>query len=121
MCWKCSITDQHVYDLVTEGEERLGDRQADPAVAAGHEHRARLCLLVVDHVGDASDYPWVATNAARSVVLEPEPDLQPYLEVLDLADLDLPAHLGHLEPVDVSQRRAGPANGVADGLVDPVR
>jgi hypothetical protein len=21
MCWKCSITDQHVYDLVVEGEE----------------------------------------------------------------------------------------------------
>src|SRR3954469_16955985 len=56
-----------------------------------------------------------------SVVLETEPDLEPDLEVLDGAVLDLAAHLRHLEPVHVAQGEGGPLDGVADGLVDAVR
>ena len=44
----------------------------------------------------------------------------PDLEVLDGAVLDLAAHLGHLEPVDVAQGAGGPLDAVADGLVDAV-
>src|SRR5512133_3480897 len=67
------------------------------------------------------EYGQTPCRQGRSVVLEPKPDLQSDLEVLDVAVLDLSAHLGHLEPVDVAQRRAGPPDGVADGLLDPVR
>src|SRR5690606_3690360 len=50
----------------------------------------------------------------------PEADLQTHLPVLDLPLLDLPAHLGHLEPVQVAQGFRGPADAVADGLIDAV-
>src|SRR5205085_12517094 len=49
------------------------------------------------------------------------PDLDPHLEVLDGAVLDLAAHLGDLEPVHVAQRLGGALDAVPDGLVDPVR
>src|SRR4051794_21699992 len=59
----------------------------------------------------------VTAPTLASFVLEPETDLHPDLEVLDVAVLDLPSDLRHLEPVDMSQGRAGAAYGVADGLV----
>ena len=49
-------------DLVALRQERLGDRAADAAVAAGHQHGPGCCLLVVAHAGDASDYPPVAES-----------------------------------------------------------
>src|SRR4029077_10421628 len=51
-------------------------------------------------------------------VLDAEADLQADLEVLDLALDDLATHLGHLEPVQVAQRRRRTADGIADRGVD---
>src|SRR3954453_10849864 len=62
----------------------------------------------------------VTAPTLASFVLEPETDLHPDLEVLDVAVLDLPSDLRHLEPVDMPQGGAGTAYGVADGIVDAV-
>ena len=55
------------------------------------------------------------------VVLQAEAQLEPDLEVLDLVVDDMAADLGDLEPVEVTQRAAGPLDGVADGVVDALR
>src|SRR3954454_19574057 len=70
--------------------------------------------------GTHASQEWAGRGRDTSVVLEAEADLEPDLEVLHVAVLDLSAHLGDLEPVDVTQGRAGPPYGVADGLVDAV-
>ena len=54
------------------------------------------------------------------LVLEAEADLDPDLEVLDLAVLDLATDLGDLEPVTVPQRLGGPLHAVVDRLLEPL-
>src|SRR5690606_36543260 len=54
-------------------------------------------------------------------VFEAEADLQADLEVGHLPVLDLAAYFGNLEPVEVAQGLRGPADAVADGLVDALR
>ena len=57
-------------------------------------------------------------STGGSVVLETEAHLHADLEVLDVAVLDLAAHLGDLEPVDVTQGAGRSGDAVPDGLVD---
>src|SRR5690349_2278423 len=49
-------------------------------------------------------------------VVQPEPDLQGDLEVLDAAVGDVAPDLGDLEPAEVAKRLVRPPDGVADGL-----
>jgi hypothetical protein len=65
--------------------------------------------------------PGSAAHRGMSIVLEPEPDLHPDLEVGQLVVLHRPSDLGDLEPVDVAQRPGGSADPVADRLVHTVR
>src|SRR5919108_6605678 len=58
---------------------------------------------------------------SAAVLLEPEADLQPDLEVLDVAVHDVAADLGDLEPVEVAQGAARARDRVADRRVDAVR
>src|SRR5947209_8085653 len=51
-------------------------------------------------------------------LLQLEPDLQAHLEVRDLPVDDVPADLGDLEPVQPAQRGGGPADGIADGVLN---
>src|SRR5437764_8483338 len=53
-------------------------------------------------------------------LLQLEPDLQADLEVADRTVDDVAADLGDLEPVQPTQGSAGPADRVADGLLDGV-
>src|SRR3569832_822156 len=53
-------------------------------------------------------------------VVEAEADLEPDLEVGDLAVLDLPPDLRHLEPVEVAQRPAGARHTDADHLLQAI-
>jgi RNA polymerase sigma-70 factor (ECF subfamily) len=65
--------------------------------------------------------PGLTAYRMMSIVLEPEPDLHPYLEMGQLVVLHRPSDLGDLEPVDVAQRAGGSADPMADRLVHAVR
>src|SRR5712691_1800835 len=62
-----------------------------------------------------------ADQRAALGVLQPEADLEPDLEVRDLAIGDLAADLGHLEPVQVPQGLRRAVQRAADRGLDSLR
>src|SRR5256886_17124130 len=75
-------------------------------------------------LGTSNEHPSARRPPAqflRGRLLQLEPDLEGHLEMADRAVGDVPADLGDLEPVQLAQRRSGPADRVADGLLDRVR
>jgi hypothetical protein len=57
---------------------------------------------------------------ARSVVLDPEANLDTDLKMLDLAVHNYPSHLGYFDPVDVAQGASSALDAVSYGLVDAI-
>src|SRR6202044_3953137 len=64
----------------------------------------------------ASGAPYAVSSDVR--LIKPEPDLQGDLEVAEPVVLDMAAHAGDLEPVEVVQGLGGARDGSLDGIVD---
>src|SRR5690606_19664156 len=80
-----------------------------------HVHQPRISVNQIS----VNQYP-SRTDPGRDrsgLVFEAEPELEADLEVLDLTVLDLATDLGHLEPIDVTQRLGSSVDAVADRLL----
>jgi len=96
----------------------------DSTTEAQHTTRCRCRVRAPQRIGHE---PWCRRARTRPVGLssgcfvEPEPDLQPDLDVAEFAVDDVPADLGDLEPVQPAQGSRGATDGALDRVIDPLR